>query len=232
MAFPFLAIVDCLVSRIRPSRRIGQGKGYNYQPEQNRNTACLLNDYCHLFRIDALQRKRSLRAMKPVIVPITRKHITGFRKCLDAVARERRYLVWLEARPLPAIRKFVLEGLRKDNPQLVALQDDRVVGWCDIWRPELPVYNHVGVLGMGVLKEFRGRGLGWRLIEATLKCARDVGIERVELTVYASNKRAIRLYESVGFVHEGVKRKGRKLDGKYEDVLMMAKLFKVKNRPA
>ena len=51
-----------------------------------------------------------------------------------------------------------------------------------------------------------------------------MGIERVELTVYVSNKRAIRLYESVGFVREGVKRKGRKLDGVYEDVLMMAKL--------
>ena len=158
------------------------------------------------------------------IVPIARKHIAGFRKCLDAVSRERRYLAFLDARPLPVIRKFVLGCIRSGNPQFVAVNDGRVVGWCDICRMDRPVYRHAGVLGMGILKEFRGRGLGRRLILAALERAREVGIERVELTVYVSNKRAIRLYTSVGFVREGVKRKGRKLDGVYEDVLMMAKL--------
>jgi RimJ/RimL family protein N-acetyltransferase len=140
------------------------------------------------------------------------------------VSRERRYLAILKARSLPVIRKFVLGNIRTGNPQFVAVNDGRVVGWCDICRMDRPVYLHAGVLGMGILKEFRGQGLGRRLILAALERAREVGIERVELTVYVSNKRAIRLYRSVGFVREGVKRKGRKLDGVYEDVLMMAKL--------
>jgi RimJ/RimL family protein N-acetyltransferase len=160
-----------------------------------------------------------------VIRPIARKHIAGFRDCLDAVSRERRYLAFLEARSLPAIRKFVLGNIRAGNPGFVAVNDGRVVGWCDICRMDRPVYQHVGVLGMGILKEFREQGLGRQLILAALARAREVGIERVELTVYAPNHRAIRLYESVGFIREGVKRKGRKLDGDYEDVLMMAKLF-------
>ena len=165
-------------------------------------------------------------AGSPVVIrPIARQHIPGFRECLDAVSRERRYLAFLEARPLPAIRKFVLDNIRTGNPQFVALEDGRVVGWCDICRMDRPVYLHAGVLGMGILKEFRGRGIGRRLILAALERAREVGIERVELTVYVSNKRAIRLYKSVGFAREGVQRKGRKLDGVYEDVLMMARLF-------
>lgn len=77
----------------------------------------------------------------------------------------------------------------------------------------------------GHIASFREQGLGRRLILAALDRAREIGIERVEWTVYASNQRAIRLYESVGFVREGVKRKGRKLDGEHEDVLMMAKLL-------
>ena len=164
-------------------------------------------------------------AGSPVVIrPIARQHIPGFRECLDAVSRERRYLAFLDARPLPVIRKFVLGNIRSGNPQFVAVNDGRVVGWCDICRMDRPVYRHAGVLGMGILKEFRGQGLGRRLILAALERARKVSIERVELTVYVSNKRAIRLYKSVGFVREGVKRKGRKLDGVYEDVLMMAKL--------
>ena len=168
--------------------------------------------------------------MKPAdptiaIVPIGEEHIASFRECLDGVSRERRFLAFLEARPLPAIRGFVLDMLRAGNPQFVALKDGRVIGWCDITRMDRPVYAHVGVLGMGILKEFREQGLGRRLILATLERARQSGFERVELTVYASNQRAIRLYESVGFATEGIKRKGRKLDGAYEDVLMMATLF-------
>lgn len=159
-----------------------------------------------------------------VICPIARKHIAGFRDCLNTVSRERRYLAFLKAPPLPAVRKFILGNIRTGNPQFVALKDGRVVGWCDICRMDRPTYRHAGVLGIGMLKEFRGQGLGRRLILAALERARQVGIERVELTVYVSNKRAIQLYESVGFVREGVKRKGRKLDGVYEDVLMMAKL--------
>jgi RimJ/RimL family protein N-acetyltransferase len=50
------------------------------------------------------------------------------------------------------------------------------------------------------------------------------GIERIELEVLASNTAAIRLYEKVGFVHEGVKRRARHLDGAWDDNVMMALL--------
>ena len=56
---------------------------------------------------------------------------------------------------------------------------------------------------------------------ATLQGAREKGLERVELEVFASNGPAIRLYESLGFVVGGIKRRGRKLDGAYGDVLEM-----------
>ena len=158
------------------------------------------------------------------IVPIAKEHIAGFRKCLDAVSKERRYLAFLEARSLAVIRKFVLGNIRAGNPGFVAVKDGCVVGWCDICRMDRLVYQHAGVLGMGITREFRGQGLGRRLILAALKRAREADIERVELTVYASNRRAIRLYKSVGFVREGIRRKGRKLDGVYEDVWMMARL--------
>ncbi len=59
-------------------------------------------------------------------------------------------------------------------------------------------------------------------MESTILAAKEFGIERVELLVYKSNTPAIRFYEKAGFVHEGLKKKARKLDGKYDDVLLMA----------
>lgn len=47
---------------------------------------------------------------------------------------------------------------------------------------------------------------------------------RVELEVFASNTRAIRLFEGVGFAREGVKRQARLLDGRADDVVCMARL--------
>ena len=42
------------------------------------------------------------------------------------------------------------------------------------------------------------------------------------MMVYVSNIPAIRLYEKRGYVHEGVNTKARKLDGIYDDILLMA----------
>jgi ribosomal protein S18 acetylase RimI-like enzyme len=78
---------------------------------------------------------------------------------------------------------------------------------------------------MGVLKDCRGRGLGKALLEGALAVARERRLERVELDVYASNLTAIRLYKKFGFQIEGRKRRARKIDGKYDDIIVMALLF-------
>jgi ribosomal protein S18 acetylase RimI-like enzyme len=100
-----------------------------------------------------------------------------------------------------------------------------IVGWCDIAVKKREGFRHVGDLGMGVLKDFRGQGLGRALLEKTLAAAREQKLERVELEVYASNLVAVRLYERHGFQLEGRKQKARKLDGEYDDILVMALLF-------
>jgi RimJ/RimL family protein N-acetyltransferase len=60
------------------------------------------------------------------------------------------------------------------------------------------------------------------LLTRTIAAAREAGIERVELDVFASNQRAIAFYQAAGFVIEGVKRHARKLDGRYDDNVFMA----------
>jgi ribosomal protein S18 acetylase RimI-like enzyme len=156
------------------------------------------------------------------IVPIAEEYIEGFCRCLDAVARERRHLAFVQAPPFESAREFVLSNIANNVPQLVALSGNDVVGWCDISPMKHEGFTHCGTLGMGVRKDFRRLGIGTRLLEHTIGEAKETGLERIELEVFASNTAAIRLYERAGFVVEGVKKKGRKLDGEYDDLVEMA----------
>jgi ribosomal protein S18 acetylase RimI-like enzyme len=160
------------------------------------------------------------------IVPIVEGHIEAFHRTLDSVARERRYLAFFEAPPIDSTRAFVLNNLKSGYPQYVALTaGGEVAGWCDVTPKTRPVYAHSGVLGMGLLPQFRGQGIGLSLIRATLSAARSIGLHRVELMVRADNARAIELYKKVGFEIEGLQRDAVQLDGVYEDLICMAVLF-------
>ena len=160
-----------------------------------------------------------------VIRPIALADIEQFRDVTNAVMRERAFLAFVDGFPIDEAATFVARNLRLGNPQLVADDASRIVGWCDIRRETIPVYAHVGHLGMGLLPEYRGRGIGERLLCASIDAARAAGFERIELTVYARNARAAALYHKVGFVHEGTRIRGKKLDGEYDDVHMMGLLL-------
>lgn len=70
-----------------------------------------------------------------------------------------------------------------------------------------------------------GRGLGTEAARLILAHAFEtVGLHRVELEVYAFNPRARRVYEKVGFVHEGTKRDALLWDGAWVDADVMAAL--------
>jgi RimJ/RimL family protein N-acetyltransferase len=157
------------------------------------------------------------------IVPTAEFHIPGLHAALDQVARERRYLAFLSAPPLTATREFSRALMGGAGVQMVAVTDDeRVVGWCDIVRVPMEGFNHTGRLGMGLLPEYRGQGIGRRLAQAAIDAARAARMERIELEVLASNVNAIGLYQKLGFVHEGVKRRARHLDGAWDDNVLMA----------
>ena len=158
------------------------------------------------------------------IVPTTTEaHVAGFNRCVDVVARERRYIGLVTGPPLAASAAFVRHVVDGGGVHLVALDsDDTVVGWCDITRHDREGFRHAGRLGMGLLPSARGHGFGRRLAEAAIEAARAKGFERVELEVFGSNARAIALYERLGFVREGVRRRAWKLDGAYDDDVLMA----------
>ena len=159
------------------------------------------------------------------VVPITEAWAAGFHACLDAVAREKRFLAQVEAPPLERVQQFVADGLEKDAVQFVALDGEHVVGWADIFPDWAHAVAHRGHVGMGVQASHRGRGLGTRLLSACLAKAAAQRLTRIELEVRADNAAAIGLYRKLGFVEEARKRWGMRFDGAYFDTVLMARLM-------
>jgi RimJ/RimL family protein N-acetyltransferase len=165
---------------------------------------------------------RSLEGgMSPRMIPIEEKHADGFHACLDRVAKERKFLLFQEAPSLESTRSFVRENVATGQVQWVVVDRDRVVGWCDILRPQMASLSHVGSVGMGLLPEYRGKGIGRALLQRTLQAAFASGIERIELSVFASNRKAMSLYRSLGFVEEGRMARRVKLGDAYQDMFCM-----------
>ncbi len=82
--------------------------------------------------------------------------------------------------------------------------------------------RHKGVLwGMFVESEARGTGLAPSLVARVLEHAVQT-VEEVRLTVVATNKVAVRLYERAGFEQYGLERRALKIGHDYHDEVLMA----------
>jgi len=132
--------------------------------------------------------------------------LEGYHACVASVAAERKHIGKVEAPPLEDSRKWMRSVIEAGYPFFVVTDGQAVVGWCDVGRRDAEGFRHAAELGMGLLAGARRRGLGSQLLE---------------LQVYASNVAARRLYESFGFMVEGTRVRARKLDGKYDDVVLM-----------
>ena len=106
---------------------------------------------------------------------------------------------------------------------LVAVEHGQIIGTLDFHGHTRPQQRHSGQFGMSVRREHRGAGIGTKLIASLLGWASEHEVTRIELEVFSNNPRAVRLYERLGFEHEGC-RVGAVLVGTHPvDILLMAR---------
>ncbi len=122
--------------------------------------------------------------------------------------RHRRREHWLEGLVDPAVRTLVVE-----DPAT-----ERLLGHGTVHLARYGVVE----LGMNLVADARGRGLGGLLLDALLDAARDLGAHKAELQVWPHNEPALRLYLSRGFVVEGrIRAHYRRASGQVWDAILM-----------
>jgi ribosomal protein S18 acetylase RimI-like enzyme len=107
---------------------------------------------------------------------------------------------------------------RSAAESIVAVADGRIVGMLHV---EVSRFGF-GELGTLVDRAWRGRGVGSALVQAAIDRARDRGLHKLCLEVFAHNTAAIGLYRKFGFVVEGRRsRQYRRASGELWDSIMM-----------
>ncbi|MFD0898622.1 GNAT family N-acetyltransferase [Loigolactobacillus binensis] len=96
-----------------------------------------------------------------------------------------------------------------NNLLLVAVLDGELLGMARVAASAAPEIQHIGEVGVALLQEFWGYGLGTALIEEVQAWAQaNSVIRRLELTVQQRNQRAYQLYQKLGFQVEGKTARG------------------------
>ncbi|TML97095.1 MAG: GNAT family N-acetyltransferase [Actinobacteria bacterium] len=105
---------------------------------------------------------------------------------------------------------------------LVAVADGEIIGLLDVDESRFGF----GEIGMLVARDWRGRSVGGALLAAAIEWARDRGLHKLSLGVFAHNAAAIGLYRKFGFVEEGLRVKHyRRANGELWDRVEMGLLL-------
>ena len=103
--------------------------------------------------------------------------------------------------------------------------EKQIVGYATVEEPIWELSSHAGELGIAVLPQFRGVGIGSALLDSALEVALQKGFKKVNLSVFSTNKTAMNLYKKFGFKKVGKKKKQFYLHGKYIDEIIMEKFI-------
>ncbi|MEH7336765.1 GNAT family N-acetyltransferase [Neobacillus drentensis] len=153
----------------------------------------------------------------------------SFIKLIKKVESESKFLL-LE----PGERKIVEEEQKKrieivnksyNSTILIAEEDEQLIGYLIAMGSNAKRNKHSVYLVIGVLAEYRRRGIGTKLFEQLEKWAKEHNIHRLELTVVTKNQAGLQLYKKMRFEIEGTKRQSLFIDGKFVDEYYMSKLL-------
>jgi RimJ/RimL family protein N-acetyltransferase len=104
------------------------------------------------------------------------------------------------------------------------LETDKLIGTCQLRGIDSVHRNAELQIRIGDVGS-RGVGYGTEAVRLLLEFAFvDLNLHRVFLHAFATNVAAIRVYEKVGFVREGVLRQAAHINGEYVDVMVMGVL--------
>lgn len=119
---------------------------------------------------------------------------------------------------MPWSKKSFEENLnRSDAVYVVARDGDKVLGYCGAYV----ILNEADINQVAVEPLHRKKGVGRKMLAALLDKLGKAGADAVTLEVRKSNEAAIALYESMGFVMEGIRKNF--YEKPVEDALIMWK---------
>ena len=110
---------------------------------------------------------------------------------------------------------FWEEAANEKTYYWLALEEQRIIGYMGAWL----LLGEAQVTNVAIMPEYRGKGIGTKMLETYIGVLKEQGITAMTLEVRPSNTAAIGLYHKFGFRSVGL-RKGYYQDNG-EDAMIM-----------
>lgn len=115
-----------------------------------------------------------------------------------------------------------IKNLGANNYMLLAIDEQRIIGLANLRTDPKERLKHNGSVGLSVLKDYQGQGVGSMLFERLIELATENQvIESLQLEVRSDNQVAINLYRKYNFKKVGVLPNNMKIQNQYYDVDIM-----------
>lgn len=151
---------------------------------------------------------------------------------INAVSKERTFISFQgEEISLEEEENFLKSQLERiSNNQsvlILVISEGKVIGISGI-DMKTRIEKHIGVFGVSIAKQFRGEGIGSKLVELVIKEAEQniTQLEIITLGVFSNNNLAKEMYKKFGFIEYGSLPKGVKLEDSYVNHDHMYKVVK------
>ena len=105
---------------------------------------------------------------------------------------------------VPWTREGFFTFLTRENALFLVVEEKgKILGYCGL----LMVLDEGDITNVAVKRDWQREGIGNFMMESLIRLAADLGVTTIHLEVRDGNERAIRLYERVGFVRDGIRKK-------------------------
>lgn len=170
-----------------------------------------------------LPKTKTLKSGTTTIIRyISKEDLDDIWDIFNQIVQEKKYIPVIN----PVTTRFEKENWyyrqkEEDNVVVVSEINNTVVGQCMIEHIGWDAANHVGELGIIIAPAYRNIGIGRILIQEALNAAREKPFEKVSLSCFHTNIRALTLYKNMGFQRVGYRHQQFKLDGTFYDEILM-----------
>jgi len=147
----------------------------------------------------------------------------GVARVLEAIVAERVYSAIVAAWPVNEQQAYMRSLSPREAFHVAETPEGDVVGYQSVERYStiLSSMAHVAQLGTFVVPDWRGRGVGRALFDATLRFAAAAAYRKLVIQVRASNAPALAFYRQAGFTDCGRLTRQVVVDDREDDEVIM-----------
>ncbi|WP_413286966.1 GNAT family N-acetyltransferase [Bacillus mojavensis] len=106
-----------------------------------------------------------------------------------------------------AYEKMIPDGRNSSNHNFwnITNEQGERIGWLWLYADPLHPQKEAFIYSFGLYEAYRGKGLAQLALQTLDERAREMGVERLALHVFAHNETAVHLYQKMGYIMTNIK---------------------------